>query len=230
MKIKLGHLKYANVPLYFDLQKPKFLDRILFVGGYYRAMDFYRFIIESIPPDAIELYLSVMHKQREKDWDWVRNHPSFLSSIETQQDVNRYLPSIMDEVGLGSEEERAYVEENELGRLTVYIGDDLLAMYRNKLMNVHLPTFASLPNTLFFTAVDPFEIQRRYFTGWGYPTWDWADHHFSRFSFTLWLFAPFEETNVHYQAISFGAIRPSLLRDNELLVWLNHTWDVLVRD
>jgi len=224
MKISLGHLKYANLPLEFDLTKPKRTGNILYVGGYYHAMDFYRRIAEGIPPQATDYYLTVMQENRQEDWGWLREHPNHVATLHGKEDIEMRLPS-------RSKYAKVESEEDILERPVFYFVDDLLAFYQAKLPVNTVSIFADNPLCTLCTAVDPLMTDFRLFHGWGRPLKTAEeDFGFSRISFNMWLFSPFEDTNDHHVTFAFGPIVPSMLKENELLVWLNDQWDVLVQE
>ncbi|MEW6181246.1 MAG: hypothetical protein AB1522_15125 [Chloroflexota bacterium] len=224
MKISLGHLRYANLPLEFDLSKPKRTGNIIYVGGYYRAMDFFRRIAEGIPPKQADYYLTVMQENRKDDWAWLRGHPNHIATLEDKNDIEMRLPSRSKYAEVES-------EEDILERPVFYFVDDLLAFYRAKLPVNTVSIFADNTRCALFTAVDPLMTDFRLFHGWGKPLKTAEeDFGFSRLSFNMWLFSPFEDTNDHHITFAFGAVTPSMLRDNELLVWFNDQWDVLVSE
>ncbi|MCX7977217.1 MAG: hypothetical protein N2646_09095 [Bellilinea sp.] len=225
MKLSLGHLKYANVPLEFDLTKPKRNGNILYVGGYFRAMEFYRRIAESIPPKTADFYLTIMQEKRREDWAWLRGHPNHVATLASKKDIEMRLPSSSDFDIIES-------EEDIFERPVFYFVDDLLAFYQAELCTTKVTVFSSHSQCAVFTAVDPLMTDFRLFHGWGKPLKEADEEPFmlARIPFNLWLFSPFEDTNDHHVTFDFGAIVPSMLRDNELLVWLNGQWDVLVRE
>ncbi len=224
MQVSLGRLKYADVPLVFDLNKPRRTGNILYVGSYLSAVNFYRKLIEPIPPGEADYYLTVWQEKRKAEWEWL--YRKGVTTIQTVEELEEKLPG-----NSRLDFEEADKEVFPDARPVFYIVDDLWLHQQNKLAN-RVKMFSFMVNSLhiLYAAADPFTVNPLDFQLWGKPLAETTEDFGLSYKFNLWVFAPFEETNEFHETIAFGAIVPSMLRENERLVWLNGQWDVLLEE
>jgi len=212
MKTLLGNFKYSGVPLHFDTERIRRTGNMVFVGSHYRANAFLSFL-NDIKKGEAQIHL---HCLLEKSpFSWLQETPAFCCASRTLEELQDALPETPRTMYFPT----SPTDTDE--RITtpyILVMDDLVVVHNNRLFNkvvggLHASILMRCNNFVLLGVVSPLEMT-----------------FFDTDRYNTFFFAPFEEDSFLCHFVKFGAILPSMLADNELLVYINGQWDVLIVD